>query len=231
MLVKSILISIGFDFVRYDKIKILFIKLFNKYASHTMIPEKIYVDNLELINGFLKKNIAGDVVECGVWRGGMIAGIASISGKERKYFLFDSFEGLPKANEIDGKAAMDWQKDVNSKIYYDNCTAEQSYAIELMTSLNVNFEIHKGWFDKTLVNLPPSTNIAILRLDADWYDSTMVCLKELYNKVVQNGLIIIDDYYVWDGCSRAVHDFLASINSISRIYCFNNSISYIIKKD
>ena len=90
MLVKSILRSIGFDFVRYDKIKILFIKLFNKYASHTMIPEKIYVDNLELINGFLKKNIAGDVVECGVWRGGMIAGIASISGKERKYFLFDS---------------------------------------------------------------------------------------------------------------------------------------------
>ena len=55
MLVKSILRSIGFDFVRYDKIKILFIKLFNKYASHTMIPEKIYVDNLELINGFLKK--------------------------------------------------------------------------------------------------------------------------------------------------------------------------------
>src|SRR5262249_42322226 len=62
-----------------------------------------------------------------------------------------------------------------------------------------------------------SPNIAVLRLDGDWYDSTMICLRKFWNHVLPGGIIIIDDYFAWDGCTRAVHDFLSSIRANERI--------------
>ena len=74
-----------------------------------MLHEGKYVNNLELC--FEYKRIPGCVVECGVWRGGMSAGMAEVLGVERNYFLFDSFEGLPPAREdLDGTAAVAWQR-------------------------------------------------------------------------------------------------------------------------
>jgi O-methyltransferase len=67
--------------------------------------------------------IEGDVVECGTWRGGMIAGIADVLGPSRGYWLRDSFEGLPLVGEIDGPRARAWQADVTGPYYYDNCRA------------------------------------------------------------------------------------------------------------
>lgn len=222
---------LGITISRFDKRKLVFKGYYKSFADFTMIPEDVYVDNLLLIDDFINESITGDVVECGVWRGGMTAGIATMIGKGRKYYLFDSFEGLPEAKNIDGDSAIAWQNDVTSPNYYDNCAAEEKYSRELLSSLNVEYEIYKGWFDQTLPTFTPSNEIAILRLDADWYESTMICFKELYSKVAFNGIIIIDDYYVWDGCARAVHDFLSSINSASRIQSFNDKICFIIKKD
>jgi len=162
-------------------------RIYIKFKNYTMNPKKFYLYNLELVNQF--KNIEGDIVECGVWRGGMIAGIATLLGKSRNYFLYDSFEGLPPAKEIDGKAAIDWQKDKASPAYFDNCKAEISFAQEAMNMTHVQYQCVKGWFDETLPN-NSHEKIAILRLDGDWYDSTMTCLKYLFPKVVKGGLII-----------------------------------------
>jgi O-methyltransferase len=49
-----------------------------------------------------------------------------------------------------------------------------------------------------------------LRLDADWYKSTIECLNALYDSISSGGIIIIDDYYTWDGCTKAIHDFLST---------------------
>jgi hypothetical protein len=65
--------------------------------------------------------------------------------------------------------------------------------------------------------LYPPVPIAILRLDGDWYDSTLVVLRSLWQFMAPNGVVIIDDYYAWDGCSRAVHDFLYDIKSTARL--------------
>ena len=90
-----------------------------------MIYEAMYVDNLELCARFAA--VPGCVVECGVWRGGMVAGIAEVLGASRDYFLFDSFEGLPPAREeLDGVSAVAWQKDSRSPAHYNNCTAAES---------------------------------------------------------------------------------------------------------
>ena len=194
-----------------------------------MLPETSYFDNLFLTDQNIR-NIQGDIIECGVWRGGMIAGIAELLGKEKKYYLFDSFEGLPDAKEIDGEGAKNYQMDKNSPNYYNNCTAEIEFSENAMKQTGTDYIIKKGWFNETLKDFA-SPPIALLRLDGDWYDSTMECMEYLYPHVVYDGLIIIDDYYTWDGCSRAVHDYLSRIKSASRISKSERGVCYIIKKD
>ncbi|HLI81516.1 MAG TPA: TylF/MycF/NovP-related O-methyltransferase [Candidatus Binataceae bacterium] len=184
-----------------------FRRVYQKYRRHTMISELTYVGNLRLM-----KNIAsveGDVIECGTWRGGMIAGIADVLGSRRRYYLCDSFQGLPPAKEIDGAAARAWQSDTGGPEYYNNCTASEEEArAAISLSAATDYQIVKGWFEQTLPRLP-ARPIALLRMDADWYDSTKCILDNLAERVASGGLIIVDDYYQWEGCTLAVNEFAA----------------------
>jgi O-methyltransferase len=206
--------------------------LYRKYKDFTMIDSNLFQQNLELIQQYCKmdSNHGKVVVECGVWRGGMIAAMAEVLGNTWEYHLFDSFEGLPKAKEIDGKAALDWQANTSSEAYYSNCMAEMSFAEKAMSMAGSRPIFHRGWFNETIPNFRPGQPITILRLDGDWYESTMTCLKHLYPYLENDGLLIIDDYFAWDGCSKAVHDYLSSIKSNSRIRT-NGYLCYIIKNE
>jgi len=178
-----------------------------KYKEFTMIPRKVYLDNLYLARKFAPKN--GCVIEAGAWRGGMIRGLVDVLGtKHYSFHIFDSFEGLPKAKEIDGQAAISWQANKDSPTYYNNCTAEMDVVDKLFSNVNGNYSIYPGWFENTLGDFVSNDKIAILRLDADWYDATMLCLKSFWDKMNPRGLIILDDYGTWDGCKKAVDDFL-----------------------
>ena len=200
--------------------------IYSKYKDYTMIPEGEFEDNLLLCDSI--NLIEGCIVECGVWRGGMIAGIYDYAKVKRKCFLFDSFEGLPDVKENDGEAAKIWQE-TNNGVGLDNCKAEILFAENAMKLANSrNHSIIQGWFDKTIPNTKISEPIAILRLDGDWYDSTMICLENLYPLVADGGLLIIDDYYAWDGCSRAIHDYLSKNNLPLRISQTKNGVCYIV---
>ena len=202
--------------------------IYDEFSQYTMVPPRQFVSNLKLARSVAA--IPGDVVECGTWKGGMIAGIAKVLGNSRDYFLFDSFEGLPPVEPIDGLAAKRWQQDTSSPKYYDNCTASEADAADAMELSKIrNPRITKGWFKDTLPNQNFPNGIAILRLDADWYKSTMQILEALFQKVNSNGLIIIDDYYVWEGCTKAVHDYLSKNKLCFRIQSFEG-ICIIIKK-
>jgi O-methyltransferase len=207
-------------------------KIYQKYRSYTMIDEGAFIQNLSLVEKWQK--MEGAVVECGVWRGGMSAGMAELLGPNRHYFLFDSFEGLPPAKEIDGPGANAWQTNTQSPMYFNNCTAEMDFAVKAMKMATNgkldNVKIIKGWFKDTLVPINLPEKICILRLDADWYDSTKECLSSLFNLVIDGGLILFDDYYTWDGCSRAVHDFLSDQKRTERIYQWPNSNLAYLKK-
>ena len=195
-----------------------------------MVPESHYIDNLYLVDQC--RAIEGAVVECGVWRGGMIAGVAKLLGSEREYYLFDSFEGLPEPELIDGEGALAWAKNTEGDWYHNNCKAEINFAQAAMELSGAgSYTCVKGWFDVTVPNYNLEDEIALLRLDGDWYESTMTCLQAFYPQVAHNGYIIIDDYYAWDGCSRAVHDYLSSIKSASRVQQTKNNVAYIVKKD
>lgn len=227
-IVKSIINKLGYSILKNDPIERVASSLYKKYHEYTMIPHQLYIDNIKLISNF--SHIDGCIVECGVWRGGMSAGMAEIF-PDRKILLFDSFEGLPEAKEIDGVSALKWQKNTSGTSYYNNCRAEMEVAETAMKMSGTEFELIKGWFNETIPNYKLTEKIAILRLDADWYDSTMECLENLYPKVEKNGIVIFDDYYTWDGCSRALHDYLSKIKSVSRIHKTNSGLPYIIKRD
>jgi len=212
------------------------IPLFYKYRTRTMIPLRAYAENLAMMNVALAKPSLknGAVVECGTWKGGMAVAMIETGGPEHRYYFFDSFESLPPAKDIDGLAAKHWQADTTSPNYYDNCTASLEdfwQTLEMTRCKPDGIEVHKGFFENTFpaFDCPP---IAVLRLDADWYESTMICLEKFWNHIMPGGLILIDDYYAWEGCAKAVHAFLAKRQAPERI-CQGpiGRVAFIFKKD
>jgi O-methyltransferase len=228
-IVNRVLNFSGFHLIksRYPK---RYFSIYERYKEFTMTPAGDYLENLHLVDKYVN-SLNGDVAECGVWRGGMSAGIAELLGKNRQYFLFDSFEGLPQAKEIDGPEAIHWQNNLSGDFYYDNCKAEISFAQTAMSMTGSKYKLIQGWFNETMPQFDNTNSIALLRLDGDWYESIQCSLKYLFPKVVKGGVIIIDDYFSWDGCSRAVHDYLSSISSVSRIKTSEKGGCYIIKQD
>lgn len=192
-----------------------------------MIPKMTYINNLRMV--FAHRRTKGVIVECGTWRGGMIAGMVKILGLDRSYYLFDSFQGLPDVGDIDGQDAKRWQENKDGEFYFNNCLATEQEADEAMKLVGAkDYFIKKGWFNETLPRFKPSEGIAVLRLDGDWYESTMECLVHLFPQVNKGGLIIIDDYYMWEGCAKAVHDYLSKNQLSNRILSFKN-ICYLVK--
>jgi O-methyltransferase len=202
-------------------------RLYEKYRDATMVPPSVWYDNLALCDQH--GHAPGCIVECGVWRGGMSAGMAEVLGPGRSYYLFDSFEGLPPADgDKDGAFAVAWQ--TNNRHNYNNCRADIDEAATTMSRAGVVApQLIQGWFKDTLPGFAPPEPIRILRLDGDWYDSTRLCLETLYPHVAPEGLVLIDDYYSWSGCARAVHDYLAAQHEPDRLRSSPQGVAYLLK--
>lgn len=167
-----------------------------------------------------QEGIKGDFVELGVARGGCSALMAGVAfdkniDVDRKMWLFDSFEGLPEPTQDD---FLDGQEDQTTGEHVANlqkgdCLGPLDEVKNLIINQfkfpqeKVNFI--KGWFEDTVTKHGKDVgDIAILRIDADWYDSTKVCLDNLFDQVVPGGGIIIDDYGTCHGCKKAVDEFI-----------------------
>lgn len=154
----------------------------------------------------LDQAIPGDLVECGVWRGGsammMAAVLAARGDQERKVWLADSFEGLPRQ---DGNYDTTAQADLLNAngLAVTEATVRDSFTELGLMGDSIRFL--PGWFCDTLPSAPIE-RIALLRLDGDLYSSTMDALTALYHKVVPGGFIIIDDYAL-QPCADAVNAF------------------------
>jgi O-methyltransferase len=208
--------------------------ILERYKPYSMVADNpgLFCENLLLMD-FIGQNVNGDFVECGTWKGGMSCAMMAVGGSSRQYHFFDSFEGLPDAQDIDGPLALQYQLNTDSPLYHDNCRADYDEFLQLIYAQEVpraNIHVYKGWFEQTLLQYPESP-IAVLRLDGDWYESTMNCLQHLFAHVVEGGIVVLDDYDAWDGCARATHDFLSQrqLNyRISRTPLSN--IAYIQKR-
>jgi hypothetical protein len=161
----------------------------------------------ELARQLEKDNTRGNFVECGVYNGstaGIIAHVAK-DNSQRHIWLFDSFEGLPEPGEKD---VVTYEVEEPEKGRY---AGSEDKAKELLFKLlrldKSRIHLVKGWFNDTLPRTETGS-IALLHLDCDLYESVKSCLEELYDNVVQNGCIVIDDYTHWKGCEEAVTEFI-----------------------
>ena len=175
--------------------------------GYTMVgPRRL--ENVQMcLEDVLKNQVPGDLVETGAWRGGvtifMRALLKAFDVTDRKVWVADSFEGLPIPKDKEDGADL-------SKVDTLKVSLEQVRSnFEKFGLLDGQVEFLKGWFCDTLPDAPIH-KIAILRLDGDLYSSTMDSLENLYDKVSKRGYVIIDDYYSWPSCKKAVTDFLAS---------------------
>lgn len=191
----------------------------NKISQYTMSGYRRFSNIYDLSETVEKESISGAFVECGVWKGGCAATMAYVAQKynsDRKTWLFDSFEGLPEPSEKDGIVAKS-RMAINVKEENRKCVASVEDIEELFfQKLKLERKyvlIRKGWFQNVLPNVKNEIGaIAILRIDADWYESTKSCFDNLYDNVVSGGYVVIDDYGHWEGCRKAVDEFLESRN-------------------
>lgn len=161
-----------------------------------------------------ERQIPGDLVECGVWRGGSM-GMMALAHRRygrlpRQLRLFDAWGDWPDPTPDDGLQYRDLL--AGTLVKADNRGALAACR-ELLESV-VGFppeRIHyeQGLFGETIPRAAPHIEaIALLRLDGDWYESTKLALAHLFPKVAPGGIVVIDDYGSCDGCRRAVDEFL-----------------------
>jgi O-methyltransferase len=157
----------------------------------------------------LADDVPGDLVECGVWRGGasiLMRAVLQAHGDEtRCVWLADSFEGVPPPDAANYKADKGIRLDRFAGVLAVS-EAEVRANFERYGLLDDQVRFLPGWFKDTLQDAPIE-RIAVLRLDGDLYESTIQALDALYPRLSPGGFCIIDDYGVIKACEQAVTDY------------------------
>lgn len=183
-------------------------------------PEKLL--NLErCLDTLGREKVVGDCVETGIALGGSAIVICSLMGSGRRWAGYDVFGMIPPPGEADSE---------DSHARYQTILSGQSkglgggeyygYQADLYGKLLSTFEafgqpvdgqrvsLHRGLFEDTL-NFSDERRIAFAHIDCDWHDPVKLCLDRIYPVLQNGGFIVADDYHDYDGCRRAVHDFLS----------------------
>lgn len=167
-------------------------------------------------------NIHGEIVECGVWRGGSMMAAArtllAVGDVSRKLYLFDTFDGMPPPTDVDRAVESGISASVLLK-EADRSSDILAYSPidDVRTNLlstgypSSHLRFVEGRVEDTIPSQAPG-EIAILRLDTDWYESTKHELLHLYPNLVTGGVLIVDDYGHWEGARKAVDEYVTEYN-------------------
>ena len=182
------------------------------YTATSAERQASLIDSVKYIE---RCRIPGDIVECGVFRGGSIMAVAltllRLKSTDRHLFLFDTFEGMPDpgSEDVDSRGIS-----AKAQLEAVRCYAglEQVQRAVLGTGYPED-KVHfvKGMVEDTIPERSPQ-QIALLRLDTDWYQSTKHELIHLYPRLVNHGVLIVDDYGYWQGARKAVDEFIAEMS-------------------
>lgn len=193
--------------------------VWDQVRAHTM-TDSARVDALyEAVRQIAEQAIPGDLVECGVYKGGcsmtMALALSSVDKADRTLWLYDTFAGMtrPTSHDVrihDGKDAMPRFEELATSASTSSwCAADLDTVRANMRSTgypDTHLRFIVGPVEETLQNSAPD-RIAVLRLDTDWYESTKVELETLVPRLSPGGVLIIDDYNHWSGARRAVDEY------------------------
>lgn len=219
--------------------------------KNTMVPDSGLESLYDQVRYCEEAEIDGALVECGVWKGGSVGMMALANlrwGKKRRQLhLFDSFKSICEPDaRVDGERALREVRQFSPDGgttgqlcpldgFYDSMGGPGS--VEEVSNLleekigypKLSTRIHIGWFQDTLPLVARDIGaIALLRLDGDWYASTKICLEHLAAKVVTGGIVVIDDYGTYDGCRKAVDEYLQSFSRKPYLHRVADDIRYWI---
>lgn len=234
---KSLLHALGYDIVRYPATKTeqeYFSELpvdMSSHASDIFTRVKPYTKTspervmalLQSTQHITSNNITGDIVECGVWKGGSMMAVAysllELGDTTRTLYLFDTYEGMTPPTEKDisltGQTANEIL-DTSPKGHGSWCVSSLDTVRENMLCTGYPEEkivFVKGPVEETIPQKIPE-NIALARLDTDWYESTLHELRYLYPQCSTGGILIIDDYGHWQGAKQATDEFFKCMPSV-----------------
>ena len=207
------------------------LSIVERVRPYTMVPDEAVVRTIELTLAACATAAEGDVIaECGTWKGGsslamILAQQEILGGVKHPVWMFDSFAGLPEITNDDGKLAVAWQEQSHLPEYFNKCTAQLDEVLAMLKRERIaesHYRIFKGWFNQTVAPAAAEldrrgTQLALLRLDGDWYESTRDCLNALFPRLRKGAPCIVDDYYAWDGCALAVHEYFGHHRIAARL--------------
>ncbi|NNM46399.1 TylF/MycF/NovP-related O-methyltransferase [Knoellia koreensis] len=180
-------------------------------------PEKLNALILS-VRHVVKHGLPGDVVECGVWRGGSMQAAARTLMEEgdtsRNLYLFDTYEGMSAPTEKDRRG----HDGASAAELLETSSRESGvWAVATLDDVQNGMarigypedKVHyvQGMVEQTIPEQAPE-QISILRLDTDWYESTKHELDHLYPRLVSGGVLLLDDYGWWEGAKTAVDEWL-----------------------
>lgn len=207
---------------RYPDLDQAFWPLFAQVNRYSMLSVERLSAVRDAVRYVIANGIAGDVVECGVWRGGsaMMAALAMREGGDpRPLWLYDTFEGMTEPTAVDlDHAGHSAASDLAAAERVAGEASIWCYATQDDVLANLRSVGHPeallrpvaGEVERTIPGEVPE-RIAVLRLDTDWYASTRHELEHLWPRLSPGGVLLIDDYGHWQGARQAVDEFLATL--------------------
>jgi hypothetical protein len=191
------------------------ISIIERSGPYTVTSHERLAAMVSSVEHVVRAGLPGAIVECGVWKGGsmMAAALAlrQLGADDRDLYLFDTFEGMPEPGPHDvetgtARAAADQLVEINA---WCRVSAEEVRANVLSTGYpESRVHLVEGRVEDTLPREAPA-QIAVLRLDTDWYSSTAHELRHLYPRLAAGGILLVDDYGAWSGARKAVDEYFA----------------------
>jgi hypothetical protein len=186
---------------------------------HTGPSVELIFALIQAVRYVVRAKIPGSIVECGVWKGGSMMAAAHtlkrLGSEEREIYLFDTFEGMTKPTDVDisyvgEEASLEYERLKRSNGTSEWCYAPLEQVQQNLASTGYDpdkVKFIKGKVEDTIPDMAPS-QISILRLDTDWYESTRHELVHLYPRLSPGGVLIVDDYGHWKGSRKATDEYL-----------------------
>lgn len=173
---------------------------------------------IDAVRYCVARELPGAFAECGVWRGGsvlaMILTLQKLARVDRHIYLYDTFEGMTKPGEHDVALPRDPRTDhyAGDELFgVAFGPFSQGRVREILEATGYppeRLHLVRGAVEDTLPDEAPP-ELALLRLDTDWYDSTLHELEHLYPRLCDGGVLVLDDYGHWEGARRAVDEYFA----------------------
>ncbi len=224
------------DLIKDKGFQIIFSKVCSKESKYTLATMERCYSLYKAIKYITKGDILGDIVECGVWRGGsaMLAALTLIENQQthRKIYLYDTYEGMPEPTDKDIDIhgvpyRLLWKKE-NELLTVSLDEVKNNMLSTGYPKENIIFV--KGMVEKTIPRTVPS-QIALLRLDTDLYESTHHELIHLYPKVTTQGVVIIDDYSHFQGSQEATDKYFSQESQALLLHRIDYSCRVGIKSE